>query len=65
MHISGEFNLTIPNDATKLEEVFIQLLEVTSARVKSLGYDLVFILIDNAEQLVVLGYDMCKLYNNY
>ena len=53
MQICGGVNITVPVNSNELEDVFVHLLEVTSARLKSLDRDLVFILIDNTEQLVV------------
>ena len=45
--------VTVPTDPSKLEEVFTQLLDVISARMKMLDLNLVFILIDNVDLLVV------------
>jgi hypothetical protein len=52
LKICGENALCIPDDSSKLESVFTELLEVTSARVKTLEIDMVFILIDNADHLM-------------
>lgn len=47
--------VSISTDPTKLEETFTQLLDMTAARLKALDLSLVFILIDNVDQLVVSG----------
>lgn len=51
----------MPTDPSKLEEVFTQLLDVISARMKMLGLNLVFILIDNVDLLVVRWYKLYRM----
>ncbi|XP_019851854.1 PREDICTED: nephrocystin-3-like [Amphimedon queenslandica] len=51
--LCGEVGIaTVPSDPNKLEEVFKQLLDLVSARMNMLGLDMVYILIDNVDQLV-------------
>lgn len=65
MQLCGDISsATVPTDPTKLEDTFSQLLDLTSARLKTLGLRLVFILIDNVDQLVVRCILQCS-YHTY